>query len=203
METEKRKLAGLSTLFIMLASLLSGCAETAIHKGAARGAQMTVDLDADLQTVIAAQNELYETRLDNAVMSINDLYLNTQRYYIQQEAEKFAKSNKTTTAEQMEPKILVFMDTSMKNWIKRHEDYDKLLSRAKTTFDKNTAKIEQDRSKLKALRARFVSLSNPQTREEAIRLLIVFAKDVKADLDRRKEDLEKAAETAKASNSSQ
>lgn len=203
METAKGKMAGLLTLFILAAGVLSGCAGTAIHKGAAQGAQMTVDLDADLHTVIAAQNELYETRLDNAVLSINDLYLNTQRLYVQQEAEKFAKSNRDTTAEQMEPKILIFMDTSMKKWVKRHEDYNNLLNRAKSTFDKNTAKIEQDRSKLKALRARFVSLSNPRTREEAIKLLIAFAKDVKTDLDRRKEDLKEAAENAKASNPSQ
>jgi hypothetical protein len=174
--------------------VLSGCGATAIHKGAARGAQMSVDLDADLQTVIDAQNGLYEARLDNAVIAINDLYLNKQRFYVQQEAESFAKANKNTAADKMGPKIVASMTTSMKTWSARHKEYSGLLTEAEAKFAENTAKITQDRAKLKALRAKFVALSNPRSREEALKLLIAFAKDVKADLDRREADLTEATE---------
>ncbi|MEM7221628.1 MAG: hypothetical protein AAF495_01530 [Pseudomonadota bacterium] len=188
-----RKQAIIAVLMIG-SMMLSACGPTAIHKGAARGAQMSVDLDADLQTVIDAQNELYEARLDNAVLTINDLYLNTQRLYLQREAESFAKANVNTTAEKMGPKMVTFMSTSMRNWVARHKAYSDLLMEAEGKFAESTAKVEQDRAKLRALQSRFVALSNPKSREEALKFLIAFAKDVKSDLDRRQADLDEAAE---------
>ena len=188
-----RKFTRLTSVIFVLGMLAACQAPTVIHKGAARGAQMTEDLRGELRTMVKAQDALYEARLDNMVRSINDLYDANQQYRLRQEARAFATANASANAKAIEKNILGFMETSMTAWSKRHADYENRLAKARKTFTDNKKAVEADEAKLRSLRAKFLALSDPKTQKGALLFLIAFAKEVKADLDRRKADAATAA----------
>ncbi len=185
-----------SVLGVTMAALLGACASNGVYEAARRGAEMTVELEQEMRAVIKAQNKLHQQRLAIAVDAINDLYQNRQQYMIVQEAEAFAKANAQTAADPMRAKVVAYLDRSIKSWAKRHADYEKLVADAIAKFEKADEKVELDRAKLKALRAKFLALSSPRTRQDTLKLLVAFAADVKADLNRRSQDLKEAGSSA-------
>jgi hypothetical protein len=172
---------------LALAALLSACeTNPAIHRGAAQGARMTQELRQDISAVVEAQDRLYEDRLEGAVKSINELYNEKQRFKLVHETRAFAKSNASTSAEAMAGKVSKFMKDAMKSWAKRHADYDKLISRARRTYEQNRRKVEVDESRLAALRAKFMDLSDSRSRAEAVKFLVAFAKEVRTEIEKQK-----------------
>lgn len=189
---------GIGVVSLVAACVLAGCETSpALRSGAAQGAQMTVELRQDLGAVVRAQDQLHEQRLQAAVSSINDLHSEKQRLRLTQEARAFAKQNASADAARMADKIPGFVDTSMKSWTSRHEEYTKLLKRAREAHDKNRQTVELDESQLGALHARFVSLSNSRSRDESIKFMVEFAKSVQKEVKAQKAAQEKASNARK------
>jgi hypothetical protein len=179
----------------VLAFLASGCGTSpVIHQGAAQGVRMTTELRGELNYLRNAQDNLYEERLKAAVASIIENYSDRQEFKLSQEIQAFALSNANADAAMIGRKIPGFMTSSMAAWSGRHEDYEKLLTKARNTHDQNRQIVQLDESKLKALRVKFVALSESRSRADAVRFLVAFTKEVKTEFDKQKMAAEDAAE---------
>jgi hypothetical protein len=185
---------GSALVVLGVAFALAGCSTSpAIQRGAAQGAQMTVELRSDIDAVVRAQDQLYEERLESAVISINELYNEKQRLRVIEESRAFARSNAGKSTDKVAEAVPKFMTTSMRAWAKRHEDYEKVLTRARRTHEKNRRAVQADESKLDAMRTRFVALSDSKSRTESVKFLVGFAKEVRAEIEKQEKAAAKPA----------
>ena len=163
----------------------AGCStDPAIQRGAEQGARMTVELRSDLDAVVRAQDALYEERMKNAVTSMNEIYSEKQRYRLVEESRAFARTSANKAPAQVAGAVPDFMTQSMRDWRQRHRDYEAVLTRARSEYEKNRQTVRVDKSKLEAMRTRFVALSDSKSRTDSVKFLVGFAKEVRAEIER-------------------
>ena len=176
-----------STTSIALASLVlaTGCsASTPTAQKAATAAlvQLTA-YEVEIQRKIKAENDFYESALNNASKQAERLWKSEQRFEFLEEAEDFAESNSSLSAPQIGPKLVTLMDAMKTSWETRDMSYETLLIGTQSKLRENRTKLEQERGKIRTLRGRLQVLSAAPTDREMLVLMIAFAKQVKEKYD--------------------
>jgi hypothetical protein len=120
-------------------SLLAGCTSTTptADKTAAAALAQLVAYETEVVQKIRVENSYYATVMSAAGDSIKQFWENQQSFEFDQEAKAFAVQNAGIDKQQAGPKLVAFMDASIKSWAVRDQGYDMLLSNTQRTLREN------------------------------------------------------------------
>jgi hypothetical protein len=194
-----RRLANRTVLVSLL--FCAGCAAatpTAQKSATAALVQLTA-YETEVGQKIKAENDYYEGVMGAANQRVVELWDNEQAFKFEQDAKQFVDANPTPTAQQIGPKLVPFMDSSLKAWASRDATYESLLVETQETLRNTRNQLELERGKIRTLRGQLQNLGQRNDKEMLL-LTIAFAKQVKTKLDELKDAAAAASATPKTDN---
>lgn len=161
----------------------AGCATSTAEKTAATALSHLATYERDVHAKVRAENDFYESILQDASARIVDLWKSQQPALLDEELGRFAADNLDATAEALAPRLPAFFEATLQAWAARDQEYQSLLAETLRTLTDNRRKLEVEQAKIAELRNKLQPLSEVASDREMLKILIGFARETKAKLD--------------------
>jgi Cdc6-like AAA superfamily ATPase len=132
---------------------------------------------------VRAENDFYESILQDASARIIDLWKSQQPALLDEELGRFAADYLDATAEALAPRLPVFLEATRQAWAARDQEYQSLLAETLRTLTDSRRKLEVEQAKIAELRNKLQPLGEVASDREMLKILIGFARETRAKLD--------------------
>jgi hypothetical protein len=161
----------------------AGCATSTAEKTAATALSHLATYERDVHAKVRAENDFYESILQDASARIVDLWKSQQPAMLDEQLGRFAADNLDATAEALAPRLPAFVEATRQAWATRDQEYQSLLADTLRTLTDSRRKLEVEQAKIAELRNKLQPLSEVASDREMLKILIGFARETKAKLD--------------------
>ena len=161
----------------------AGCATATAEKTVATALSHLATYERDVHAKVRAENDFYESILQDASARIVDLWKSQQPALLDEELGRFAADYLDATAEALAPRLPVFLEATRQAWATRDQEYQSLLADTLRTLTDSRRKLEVEQAKIAELRNKLQPLSEVASDREMLKILIGFARETKAKLD--------------------
>lgn len=161
----------------------AGCATATAEKTAATALSHLATYERDVHAKVRAENDFYESILQDASARIIDLWKSQQPALLDEGLGRFAADYLDATAEALAPRLPVFLEATRQAWAARDQEYQSLLAETLRTLTDSRRKLEVEQAKIAELRNKLQPLGEVASDREMLKILIGFARETRAKLD--------------------